>query len=52
MCIRDRGCADGRPMRSTEQVIGDYMVETFPDLDDDDTGFVHTAIEIAMGAPS
>ena len=46
----DTGCADGRPVRSAEQVIGDYMVETFPDLDDDDTGFVHTAVEIAMGA--
>lgn len=43
---------DGRPARTAEQVIGDYMVETFPDLDSDDKGFVHSAIEIAMGAQS
>lgn len=38
----------GRPTRTTLQVVDEYLTETIPDLDTDDTALVHAAVATAL----
>lgn len=51
--LRRQGQADMSPagdrvQRTPSDVVDEYLTETFPDLDDDDTTLVHTAVAAAM----